>query len=107
MQKSLKSVKCSLPYQVFSLKEDENYAVANSYLFSNLSSCELFWNFCTKKAINKVETTNKRILRFTLNYYVSNYEVVLQKENNCIMEVKRLRVLALEVFRAISGMNQE
>ena len=40
----------------------------------------------------------KRALRFLLNDYSSDYET-LKKNNKCTMEVKRVRLLPLEIFK--------
>ena len=55
--------------------------------------------------MNKIENIQKRTLRFVLNDYTSNYETLLKKSSKCTMEVRRLRVLALEVFRSINKLN--
>ena len=55
--------------------------------------------------MNKTENIQKRHLRFTLNDYASNYETLLDKSNTCTMEVRRLRLLALEVFRSVNKLN--
>ena len=55
--------------------------------------------------MNKIENIQKRTLRFVLNDYTSNYETLLNKSSKCTMEVRRLRVLALEVFRSVNKLN--
>ena len=52
-----------------------------------------------KKSIKNIQ---KRALRFLLNDYSSDYETLLKKTNKCTMEVKRLRLLALEIFKVFS-----
>ena len=52
-----------------------------------------------KKSIKNIQ---KRALRFLLNDYSSDYETLLKKTNKCTMEVKRLRLLALEIFKAFN-----
>ena len=61
--------------------------------------------FCSQRLINNIENIQKRILRFVLNDYTSNYETLLNKSSECTMEVRRLRVLALEVFRSVNKLN--
>ena len=55
--------------------------------------------------MTKIENIQKRILRFVYNDYASDYETLLNNSNKCTMEVRRLRVLALEVFRSINKLN--
>ena len=54
------------------------------------------------KSINKIENMQKRALRFLLIDYSSDYETLLKKTNKCTMEVKRLRLLALEIFKSFN-----
>ena len=55
--------------------------------------------------MNKIENIQKCNLRFSLNDYASNHETLLDKSNKCTMEVGRLRLLALEVFRSVNKQN--
>ena len=54
------------------------------------------------KSINKIENMQKRALRFLLIDYSSDHETLLKKTNKCTMEVKRLRLLALEIFKSFN-----
>ena len=58
--------------------------------------------FIIHKSINKIENMQKRALRFLLIDYSSDYETLLKKTNKCTMEVKRLRLLALEIFKSFN-----
>ena len=75
----------------------------NSFIYANFNYCPLAWHFSSRKAKNKIENIQKRALRFLLNDYSSDYETLLKKTNKCTMEVKRLRLLALEIFKAFYG----
>ena len=44
-------------------------------------------------------------MRFVLNDFYSNYEPALNQSSKCTIEVCRLRVLALEVFRSVNKLN--
>ena len=72
----------------------------NSFIYANFNYCPLEWHFSSRKAINKIDNIQKRALRFLLNDYSSDYETLLKKTSKCTMEVKRLRLLALEIFKA-------
>ena len=55
--------------------------------------------------MNKIENIQKRILRFVLNDHTFNYETLLNKSRKCTIEVRRLQLLALEVFRSVNKLN--
>ena len=53
------------------LKEKE--ILVNSFIYSNFTYCPLVWMLSHKKSLNKIESLNKRALRFLLNDYVAKY----------------------------------
>ena len=87
------------------LNQDQRNIIADSFIYSNFNYCPLIWHFCSQRLINKIENIQKRTLRFVLNDYTSNYETLLNKSSKCTMEVRRLRLLALEVFRFVNKLN--
>ena len=81
---------------------EERKILTNSFIYSNFNYCPLVWHFSSRKSINEIENIQKRALRFLLNDYSSDYKTLLKKTNKCTMEVKRLRFLALEIFKAFN-----
>ena len=81
---------------------EERKILINSFIYTNFNYCPLVWHFCSRKSINKIENIQKRALRFLLNDYSSDYETLLKKTNKHTMKVKRLRLLALEIFKAFN-----
>ena len=79
--------------------------IANSFIYSNFNCCPLVLHFCSQRLMNKIENIQKRILGFVLNDSTSNHESLLNKSSRCTMEVRRLRVLALEIFRSVNKLN--
>ena len=74
----------------------------NSFIYANFNYCSLVWHFSSRKSINRIENIQKRALRFLLNDYSSDYETLSKKTNKCTMEVRRLRLLASEIFKAFN-----
>ena len=52
----------------------------NSYIISNFNYCPLVWIFSTAKSLNKIESLQKRALRFLYNDYSISYEGLLKKQ---------------------------
>ena len=74
------------------LNFEEKKMLINSYLHSDLNYCPLVCMFSSAKALNnKVETLQKRALRFLYEDYVSSYEELLQKAGKETTKVNRLR----------------
>ena len=74
-------------------------------MYGNFNYCPLFWHFCSKNPMNKIEDIQKRALRFLLNGYEIDYKTLLKKCNNGTMEVRRLRTLASETFKTLCDLN--
>ena len=54
---------------------------------------------------NKVESIQNRALRLLYNDYSSTYDSLLAKANKPSMELKRYRILALEIFKTLNFLN--
>ena len=53
--------------------------LTESFVYSNFNYCLLVWNFTSAKAIDKIESVQKRALRFLFGDYESSYETLLMK----------------------------
>ena len=84
------------------LNFEENKTLINSYFYSNSNYCPLVWMFSSAKPLNKVESLQKRSLRFLYEEYVSSYEELLQKAGKETVKVNRLRSLCIEFYKLIN-----
>ena len=79
----------------------------NSYIISNFNYCPLVWMFSTAKSLNKIESLQKRALRFLYNDYSISFEGLLEKAGKIKMNVYRLRNLCVEIYKTINKLNPE
>ena len=84
----------------------EKVAIVNSFIYANSKYCPVAWHFNTCKSIRKIEKIQKHCLRIVLDGYDSDYDVLLRKSGKVTMEITRLRVLALEVFKTVNNLNR-
>ena len=63
--------------------------------------------FLLSKVSKKIEKIQERALRILYNDFSSDFEPNLNKSGKSTMEVKRLRTLALKVFKTLNNMNLE
>ena len=61
--------------------------------------------FSHAKSLKKVETLQKRALRFLYNDYSSPLEEILKKSGKVCMEINRLRYLCIEIYKSINNIN--
>ena len=85
--------------------KSEKEAIINSFILSNFNYCPLVWHFSSCESIRKIEKIQKRCLRIILNDYESDYETLLRNSNKSIMETRRLRTLAVEIFKKLNEIN--
>ena len=83
----------------------EKEAIINSFILSNFNYCHLVWYFSSCESIRKKENIQKRCLRIVLNDYESDYETLLRNSNKPTMEIRRLRTLAIELFKTLNEIN--
>ena len=67
--------------------------------------CSLIWHFCSTKNKNKLESILKRALRCALDDKTSSYDDLLEKANVCKLEVERLKILAVEVYKILHSLS--
>ena len=85
----------------------EKEVLLNIFVYSNFNYCPLAWHFCSSKSLNKIEKIQERALRLLQNNFTSDYSELLSKSGKPSMEVKRLRALALEIFKTLNNLNPD
>ena len=55
-----------------------------------------------KKSLEKIESLQKRALRFLLNDYVSSYKQLLEKSDKCHINICQLRLLCIEIYKTLN-----
>ena len=66
----------------------------------------LIWMFTSKTAINKILKIHYRTLQVVYREYHESYEELLQINNGISIHQKHLRILALEVYKALCNSTQ-
>ena len=89
------------------LGKKEKETIINSFVYSNFMYCPLTWHFCLKPSQNKIEKIQYRSLKMLTNDYNSDYKDLLEITKNSTMGIKRLRTLALEVFKTVNNLNPD
>ena len=81
----------------------EKVAIVKSFIYANFNYCPLVWHLC--QSIRIIDKIQKRCLRIVLDDYDSDYDVLLRKSGKVTMEIKRLRVLTMEIFETVNNLN--
>jgi hypothetical protein len=80
--------------------------IYHSFILSNFKFCPLSWHFCSEANTNKIEKIQERVLRFIYNDYNSTYENLLIVSKLPTLKVRRLRTMAIEVYKKLDNMNE-
>ena len=89
------------------LGQKEKETMINTFIYSNFNYAPLVWHFSSRNSEKKIEKIQERCLRLVLNDYTSNYENLLIKSGKPSMELRRLRILVLEIFKTLNSLNPE
>ena len=61
--------------------------------------------FSSSKSLNKIESLQKRVLRYLYNDYEPLYDTLLPKSGKVNMRASKLRSLCVEVYKSINSTN--
>ena len=89
------------------LSQKEKKMMINTFIYSNFNYAPLAWHFSSRNSQKKIEKVQDRCLRLLFDDYSSSYENLLKKSGKPSMEVRRLRILALEIFKTLKSLNPE
>ncbi len=88
---------------IFGFKQRED--IYNTFILANFNYCPVIWHFCSKASARKMEKIQERALRFLFNDKVSSYECLLGKCKSTTLHLRRIKALALEVFKSLNDFN--
>ena len=88
---------------IFDFKQRE--AIHNTFILSNFNYCPIVWHFCSKSSSRKMEKIQERALRFLFNDKRSTYEDLLEKCQSSTLHLRRIKTIALEVFKSLNDLN--
>jgi exonuclease III len=89
--------------RIFDLKERER--IYNTFILSNFNYCPTVWHFCGKVCTKKIEHIQERALRFMFNDKESSYSSLLSKCGYKTLHIRRIKVIASEVFKSLHDLN--
>ena len=87
------------------LSSEEIKILINSYFLANFNYCPLVWMFSNAVSLKKIKNLQKRALEFLYKSYNTSYEDLLLKSGFSSMNVKRLRILCVEIFKTLNNLN--
>ena len=74
---------------------------------SNFNYCLLVWIFSHKNSLNKIESLQKRALRFLLNDCENSYEQMLENSGKSNMNLRQVRLFYIEIYKTVNSLNPD
>ena len=81
------------------LYNSEKKLIFNSIIKSQFSYCPLVWMFCSRTSNNMINKLHERSLRILLNDYSSNFNILLENNNDISNHHRSIQALLIEVFK--------
>ena len=81
------------------LHNSEKKLIFNSTIKSQFSFCPLVWMFCSRTLNNMINKLHERSLRIILNDYSSNFNILLENNNDISNHHRNIQALLIEVFK--------
>ena len=72
-----------------------------AFILPHFYYCSTVWHFCNNRDSDKLETLNKRILRFISKDAVSDYTQLLSRAGTTTLENRRLQNMVLNIFKCL------
>ena len=79
----------------------------SAFIESQFSYCPLLLLFCSRALNDKINRIHKRALRLVYLDYISSFQELLKKDNSVTIHQRNIRLLAIEMFKAIKGFGPE
>ena len=80
------------------LHNSEKKLIFNS-IIKSFSYCPLAWMFCSRTSNNMINKLHQRSLRIILNDYSSDFNILLENNNDICNHHRNIQALLIEVFK--------
>ena len=85
------------------LNDSQKRLILNSIVKSQFSYCPLVWMFCSRTSNDMINKVHERTLRVLLNDHGSDFETILQINNDVCNHHRTIQTLLIEIFKFKKG----
>ena len=83
------------------ISKDTLLRLYKAFIMPHFNYCSSVWHFCGARNTEKMDTLNKRILRFILQDYNSPYDSLLNKVNSKSLYKRRLQTFLIILYKSL------
>ena len=87
------------------LNEHKRKILMKSFIISQFNYCPIIWMYCQRKSNNLINRIHERALRIAYNDYLSDFKVLLEKDNSVTIHQRNIQALTLEVYKTLNDLN--
>ena len=87
------------------LNEHKRKILMKSFVISQFNYCPIIWMYCQRKSNNLINRIHERALRIAYNDYLSDFKVLLEKDNSVTIHQRNIQALTLEVYKTLNDLN--
>ena len=88
------------------LSDPQKRLIFNSLIMSQFSNdCPLIWLFCSRTSNNMINKIHERALRLILNGHTSDFDTLLQNNNDTGNHHRNIQTLMIEIYKIKNNLN--
>ena len=87
------------------LSDSQKRSIFNSLIKSQFNYCPLMWMFCSRASNNMINKIHERALRLILNGHTSNFDTLLQNNNDTGNHHRNIQTLMIEIYKIKNNLN--
>ena len=87
------------------LSDSQKRSIFNSLIKSQFNYCPLMWMFCSRASNNMINKIHERALRLILNGHTSDFDTLLQNNNDTGNHHRNIQTLMIEIYKIKNNLN--
>ena len=87
------------------LSDSQKRSIFNSLIKSQFNYCPLIWMFCSRTSNNMINKIHERALRLILNDHTSDFDTLLQNNNDTCNHHRNIQTLMIEIYKMKNNLN--
>ena len=95
----------ALSRQLNHLSDSQKISIFNSLIKSQFNYCPLIWMFCSRISNNMINKIHERALRLILNDHTSDFDTLLQNNNDTCNHHRNIQTLMIEIYKMKNNLN--